>query len=197
MARAPSVYGGSVRSVDSRVFNYILHNRQAALNGELGEGENPPSPVQSERSEARFDRFNNQRENLDGRPSRLFHLTCLPFGLSSAPRSFTKLLKIVVTFFRSRGVRLIIYLDDILILNQDRNNILSDLRLVIETLQSLGFLISWKKSVTDPSQCLDYLGMVIDSLNLSFSLPSNKVDSIEALCKEALAKTSLPLRDIF
>lgn len=66
MARAPSVYGGSVRSVDSRVLNYILQNRQAALDGELEEGENPPSPVQSERSEARFDRFNNQRANLDG-----------------------------------------------------------------------------------------------------------------------------------
>ncbi|CAH2272506.1 Hypothetical predicted protein [Pelobates cultripes] len=44
---------------------------------------------------------------------------CLPFGLSSAPWCFTKLLKPVVALLRSRGIRMIIYLDDMLIMTQE------------------------------------------------------------------------------
>ena len=44
----------------------------------------------------------------------LYEFCCLPFGLSSAPRAFTKLLKPVATLLRSMGIRIVIYLDDIL-----------------------------------------------------------------------------------
>ncbi|XP_045022806.1 uncharacterized protein LOC116918552 [Daphnia magna] len=42
--------------------------------------------------------------------------------LEKAPRVFTKLLKPVVVFLRGRGIRLIIYLDDLLILNQSHDD---------------------------------------------------------------------------
>lgn len=45
--------------------------------------------------------------------------TCLPFGISSAPWSFTKLLKMVLEFFHAHGVHSIVYLDDILLFNSD------------------------------------------------------------------------------
>lgn len=51
---------------------------------------------------------------------RKYQFVCLPFGLASAPRTFTKLLKPVVAFLRERGIRLVCYLDDFLILNQDK-----------------------------------------------------------------------------
>ena len=49
--------------------------------------------------------------------------TFLLFGLSAAPRVFTKLLKPVVGFLRQVGCCLIIYLDDLLILHQDRDRL--------------------------------------------------------------------------
>ena len=45
----------------------------------------------------------------------LLEFACLPFGLA-APRVFTKLMKPVVAMLRQRGVRLIIYLDNMLIM---------------------------------------------------------------------------------
>ncbi|CAB4020707.1 Hypothetical predicted protein [Paramuricea clavata] len=46
----------------------------------------------------------------------MLEFACLPFGLATAPKVFTKLLKPVVGAFRQRGIRLIIYLDDTLIM---------------------------------------------------------------------------------
>ena len=47
---------------------------------------------------------------------KLYQFNCLPFGLSSAPWIFTKATKPVVTILRSLGMRIIIYIDDILIM---------------------------------------------------------------------------------
>ena len=51
------------------------------------------------------------------RQSAILEFPCLPFGLASAPRTFTKLLKPVVSQLQKRGVRLINYLDNILIMS--------------------------------------------------------------------------------
>ena len=45
---------------------------------------------------------------------QLFQFTCLPFGLSSAPRTFTKILKPVAAQLQAKGIRCVFYLDDIL-----------------------------------------------------------------------------------
>ena len=50
----------------------------------------------------------------------------MPFGLTSAPREFTKRLKPEVSILRKIGLRLIIYLDDIIILNQSSQALLRD-----------------------------------------------------------------------
>ena len=52
-----------------------------------------------------------------------YKFQCLPFGLSSAPRVFTKLLKPVVGLLRQIGLRLIIYLDDMLFMHANRDQL--------------------------------------------------------------------------
>ena len=52
--------------------------------------------------------------------STLFEFICLPFGLSSAPRVFTKVLKPFVGSIRNKGIRLVIYLDDMAIISSSR-----------------------------------------------------------------------------
>ena len=45
-----------------------------------------------------------------------WEFACLPFGIASAPRVFTKILKPVIGLLRKQGIRLIIYLDDFLLM---------------------------------------------------------------------------------
>jgi hypothetical protein len=127
---------------------------------------------------------------------RIFQFSCLAFGLAPAPRIFTKILKVVMGFLRKKGLRLIIYLDDILILNTSRERVIADLEVVIELLQRLGFIINWEKSVLEPSQSLDYLGLVIDSNRLSFALPIAKIEAVKAMCEAALLAKVVSLKEI-
>lgn len=48
---------------------------------------------------------------------KIYQFNCLPFGLSSAPRIFTKKLNPVIGIPKKMGIPIIIYLDDMLILN--------------------------------------------------------------------------------
>jgi len=80
---------------------------------------------------------------------------------------FTK----IAAFLRRQGIRLVVYLDDMLIMNLSKDRTKVDVDTVVELLQSLGFLINWEKSIVEPSQIIEYLGLVIDSVRLSFSLP--------------------------
>ena len=61
----------------------------------------------------------------------LYELQSLPFGLSSAPRVFTKLLKPILAGLRHQGTRLIMYLDDMLVMAQSREKLESHLAQII------------------------------------------------------------------
>jgi len=66
---------------------------------------------------------------------KLYEFSCLPFGISVAPRVFTKLLRPVVTHLRSLGYANIIYLDDILILGNTLNECLENINTTVSLLQ--------------------------------------------------------------
>ena len=53
----------------------------------------------------------------------LLDFTCLPFGLAVAPRVFTKIMKPVVALLRRTGIRLIVYLDDLLFMNSSKTGL--------------------------------------------------------------------------
>ena len=110
--------------------------------------------------------------------SRKFQFTCLPFGLSCAPRIFTKILKPVVAYLRERGVRLIIYIDDVAIMAPSEQLAESHLRLTLDLLEILGFLINYPKCVLHPTQTIDFLGFVVNSREMKLYLPQEKMVTI-------------------
>jgi len=81
-----------------------------------------------------------------------FKFQCLPFGLSSAPRVFTKLLKPVLARLRHQGFHLIMYLDDMLVMAQSRKELQSQLFQITALLELLGFVINKEKSQLLPTR---------------------------------------------
>ena len=83
---------------------------------------------------------------------KTYQFNCLPFGLSSAPWVFTKTTKPVVTILRSLGLRMIIYIDDILILAADVKTAQEHTECMIFLLENLGLTVNREKSLTNPTQ---------------------------------------------
>jgi len=127
---------------------------------------------------------------------RIFEFTCLPFGLCSAPRTFTKLLRPVMAHIRSRGVRTIIYLDDILIMHQSRASLLQEVVKVTNLLMTLGFTVNYGKSQTSPTQQLQFLGFLVDSRLMKLFLPQEKIADITQVCADFLKQQSLTIRQL-
>ena len=77
----------------------------------------------------------------------LYQFLCLCFGLALAPYVFTKLLKIPMALLRRIGIRMVIYLDDMLIIGRTREDTLALQNTIILFLQCLGIAINQKKLV--------------------------------------------------
>lgn len=121
---------------------------------------------------------------------------CLPFGLALAPRLFTKIMKPVVALLRRSGIRLIIYLDDLLFMNSQEEGLRQDMATAQYLLENLGFVINFEKSHFTPSQNLEYLGFVVNTLEMTLHLPGYKVESIKTLCSTFLGQRELSVRDL-
>ena len=109
---------------------------------------------------------------------KCYKFTSLPFGLAPAPLIFTKLLKPRVSFLRSQGVRLLVYLDDTLLMASSKSLLKEHLAVTISLLTNLGFLLNFKKCVTELAQIMEFLGIVINSMEMT-SLPVDKVLKIK------------------
>ena len=126
--------------------------------------------------------------------STLFQFVTMPFGLNTAPRVFTKVLRPIVASLRARGVRLVTYIDDILILASSREQSTEHTRWLLELLSYLGFLVNWPKSVLVPARSIEFLGFILNSEAMTIALPPNKLNSLRHRVSAALEAQSLPLR---
>ena len=116
--------------------------------------------------------------------NRTYQFDTLPFGLSSAPFVFTKLLKPVVTVLRQVGVRLVLYLDNMIIMARSENEAQTHLASAMHVLTALGVILNLEKSVLTPVQRIEFLGFCLDSCSMTVSLPRAKIHSIRSLVRE-------------
>ena len=116
------------------------------------------------------------------RSGKLYEFLCLCFGLGPTPRIFTKILKVPISLIRRLNIRIVIYLDDML--GRSIKKVLIATDTVIILLQHLGFVINLKKSILTPQQKIEFLGLLVDSLNMSLSLTPEKLMKVTSQCLE-------------
>ena len=92
----------------------------------------------------------------------VWQFRALPFGLSTAPFTFTWLMRPVLKEMRRRGIHVNAYLDDWILHHPSREVLQSQVPFTLDLLNSLGLQVNWAKSHLTPTQHLEYLGMEID-----------------------------------
>ena len=128
--------------------------------------------------------------------NKIYRFKCLPFGLACAPWVFTKTLKPVAAQLRQLGVRLIVYIDDILILAETPDLARDHVIGLIYLLENLGFIVSSQKCVLEPTQKIDFLGFLVDSVSRELRLPADKIKKIRADLRKMLSDNSFSARKL-
>ena len=126
---------------------------------------------------------------------KLYQFTCLPNGLSTCPYLFTKILKPVINYLRSRGFMSVIYLDDILCIGNSPESCKKNVNATIELLTCLGFLINTQKSCLIPSTRCKYLGFIIDSNHYTLELTQEKKKKLKELVNRFLHVKSCSVKE--
>ncbi|CAG9138027.1 unnamed protein product [Plutella xylostella] len=111
-----------------------------------------------------------------------FEMTCLPLGLASAPYAFARITSWLAHWLRhTAGVKVVVYLDDFLIVHQNPDVLRRQAKLVVRKLEELGWTVNKKKSSLEPSQSLEYLGIVWNTKSNQKMLSDVKVKQTESL----------------
>lgn len=121
-----------------------------------------------------------------------YKFVVLPFGACFSPYFCYKLVRPIIQFFRQRhNLRIIAYVDDFL-LGDDEQRISDSLKLVVETLQKLGWFINLKKSDLTPSCSKQFIGFVIDtkarSNSILIKVPCKRIQKLKRDIKRLLLR---------
>ncbi len=123
-----------------------------------------------------------------------YQYTVLPFGLSLAPRTFTKCMDAALSPLRQMGIRILNYLDDWLILAQSEVELLSHRTLILSHLERLGLRVNFAKSALSPNQRVSFLGTVLDSARMRVVIAPERALAIQKLVATFKSDTARPLK---
>lgn len=125
----------------------------------------------------------------------LYAYKVMMFGLSSAPRIFTKICKPILACLRaSHAIRCSLYIDDMIVMAHTASALTKNLDIICNLFEDLGFNINYEKSMLSPSNLVKHLGYIIDSSSMTIAIPNEKNVEIREKCKSFSASNSTSIR---
>ena len=115
-----------------------------------------------------------------------YFFTCLPQGLSSSPRIFTMLMRVVLKYLRSFSIKIAAWIDDFILAASSASLASSNASFTIRSFQEFGFIPNIEKSHLKPTQRLTHLGLVWDTVSYTVSVPFDKLVKVQEKCLIAL-----------
>lgn len=120
----------------------------------------------------------------------------LCFGLNFAPWVFTQFTDALVWLAKKRGIRWIIgYIDDFLIVAETKEECQAAYDSFCNLLAELGFSRSPSKCI-EPCQCLEFLGITLDTTIPEARLSPEKKEAISTLVSSFLVRDSASAREL-
>ena len=113
----------------------------------------------------------------------------LCFGASKAPGIFQRITESVTRMMKRMGYdKVFVYLDDFIIVADSYEGCMKAFVCLTQLLFRLGFTINWKK-VIPPTQNIVFLGVLIDTINCTLTIPSDKLCALQEELKLWIGKT--------
>ena len=116
----------------------------------------------------------------------IFEFQVLPFGLSTAPRTFTRPVRAVGAYLKTLGINLFQYFDDWLVVDETYQLALSYRDTVRWVTQRVGFVLKEEKSDWVPSQFPLFLGSSLDLVRLLAFPSEDRIDRLQRLIRRVL-----------
>ena len=126
--------------------------------------------------------------------SKVYQFRALCFGLTTAPQVFTRVLAPLAKIAHLAGIRIILYLDDWLILANSLEEVLRAKEFILTLARELGIMINKEKSQLKPKQTITYLGIQINSVTFWASPAQRRIVNCLKLLEKFLSSEELPAR---
>ncbi|XP_071160888.1 uncharacterized protein [Mytilus edulis] len=81
----------------------------------------------------------------------------------------------MVKYWRENGVNIVLYLDDGLGMDEGYKNCKDTSEFVKSSLKLAGFIVNEEKSIFEPVQCLEWLGLIWDSKDFTLKVPERRI----------------------
>ena len=110
--------------------------------------------------------------------TRFYVFLVLPFGLTSAGYIFTKVVRVPVRYWRSFGIKIVVYLDDGIGAVEGRDRCAEVAQFVKSSLEKFGFICNVKKSIWLPTQSMSWLGLVINTEDYTLKISQKRIEKV-------------------
>jgi len=127
---------------------------------------------------------------------RWYRYRVLPFGLKHSPIVFSRIVRTLIKYWRRRGIFVIAYLDDFLFMAPTKEKALALQALVQRDFRDLGWIWEDSKSVWEPCQRLEFLGLIIDANLGVLEVPEEKIQKTTRKLRSLVDKKLVTGREI-
>lgn len=104
----------------------------------------------------------------------IYQYNVMPFGITTAPYIFTKVLKPIFSQFRLGGGVGFAYIDDCLVMAESEFECSRQVNILMGLLTKHGFYVNFEKSCLTPTKKIKFLGYMLDSQSMTVFPPEEK-----------------------
>ena len=127
---------------------------------------------------------------------KIYKFIAMPNGFSDAMHVFTKVSKPVYAYLGQHGYMSVIFVDDSYLQGDTKQECLQNIEATVSLLESLGFAIHEGKSILNPTQEIEFLGFVFNSVTMTISITKGKTEAIILEIRRFLENKSPTIREL-
>ena len=131
--------------------------------------------------------------------NRYYQWCVLPFGLNCSPYFVNKVLRPIVAYLRTQGIRVVCYVDDIILMSS-KDTVVEQRDRTLVLLASLGLFVNWEKSSLEPCTEKEFIGYNVSTDNddscVWVRIPRSRISKVVKDIKRVLGKGRINARGL-